>query len=62
MKKHTILTFAIVIFAAVAILHLLRYILGWDLTLNSYSFPQWGSILSIIITASLAYNLHKLKD
>ena len=62
MKKNTILTFATVIFAAVAILHLLRCILGWDLTLNSYSFPQWGSILSVIITASLAYHLHKLKD
>ena len=62
MKKNTILTFATVIFVAVAILHLLRYILEWDLTLNSYSFPQWGSILSAIITASLAYHLHKLKD
>ena len=62
MKKHTTLNFATVIFAAVAVLHLLRYILGWDLTLNSYSFPQWGSILSVIITASLAYHLHKLKN
>ena len=62
MKKNTILTFATVIFVAVAILHLLRYILEWDLTLNSYSFPQWGSILSAVITASLAYHLHKLKD
>lgn len=62
MKRNTILTFATVIFIAVAILHLLRYILGWDLTLNSYSFPQWGSILSIIITTSLAYHLQKLKD
>ena len=62
MKKNTTLTFSIVIFAAVAILHLLRYILEWDLILNSYSFPQWGSMLSVIITASLAYHLHKLKD
>ena len=62
MKRNTILTFATIIFVAVAILHLLRYILGWDLTLNSYSFPQWGSILSTIITVSLAYYLHKLKD
>ena len=62
MKRNTILTFATVIFTAVAILHLLRYILEWDLTLNSCSFPQWGSILSAIITAFLAYQLHKLKD
>lgn len=62
MKKNTILTFATIIFLAVAVLHLLRYILGWELTLNNYSFPQWGSILSVIITASLAYHLHKLKN
>ena len=62
MKRNTILTFATVIFVVVAILHLLRYILGWDLTINSYSFPEWASILSIIITASLVYHLHKLKD
>ena len=62
MKRNTILTFATVIFTAVSILHLLRYILGWSLTLNSYSFPEWMSILSTIITAFLAYQLHKLKD
>ena len=62
MKKNTLLTFATIIFTVVAILHLLRYILGWDLTLNSCSFPKWGSILSTIITASLAYHLYKLKD
>ena len=62
MKKNTLLSIAVIVFIAVSILHLLRYILGWDLTLNSYSFPQWGSILSTIITASLAYHLHKLKD
>ena len=62
MKRNTILTFATVIFAAVSILHLLRYISGWDLTLNSCSFPQWLSILSAIITAFLAYQIHKLKD
>ena len=62
MKKNTILTFATIIFSVVAILHLLRYILGWDLTLNSCSLPEWGSILSIIITTFLAYHLYKLKD
>ncbi len=62
MKKNTILAYATVIFAAVAILHLLRYILGWDLSLNNYFFPQWLSILSAIITAFLAYQIHKLKD
>ena len=62
MKRNTILTFSTVIFITVSILHLLRYILRWDLTLNSCVFPQWISILSAMITAYLAYHLHKLKE
>jgi len=62
MKKNTLLSIAAIVFIAVSILHLLRYILEWDLTLNNCSFPKWASILSAIITGSLAYHLHKLKD
>ena len=62
MKKNIILSIAVIVFIAVSILHLLRYVLGWDLSLNNCSFPQWLSILSAIITAFLAYQIHKLKD
>jgi len=61
MKKETSLTLAAIVFSAVAILHLLRYLLLWELTINSYSVPQWASILGTIIPAILAYHLFKLR-
>ena len=61
MKKETTLTLAAIVFSAVAILHLLRYLLLWELTINSYSVPQWASILGTIIPAILAYHLFKLR-
>jgi len=62
MNKKTTLTLATIIFSAVAILHLVRYLLGWELTIDNCSVPQWASILGAIITAFLAYQIHKLKD
>ena len=62
MNKKTTLTLATFIFSAVAILHLVRYLLGLELTIDNCSVPQWASILGTIIPAILAYNLYKLKD
>ena len=62
MNKKTTLNLACIIFTLVAILHLLRYLLGWELTINNCFIPQWASILGTIIPALLAYNLCKLKD
>jgi hypothetical protein len=62
MNKKATLTLATFIFLAVAILHLVRYLLGWELTIDNCSVPQWASILGTIIPAILAYNLYKLKD
>jgi len=62
MNKKATLTLATFIFLAVAILHLMRYLLGWELTIDNCSVPQWASILGTIIPAILAYNLYKLKD
>ena len=61
MKKERTLTLTAIVFLAVAILHLLRYLLGWELTINSCSVPQWASILGTIIPAILAYHLFKLR-
>ena len=62
MNKKATLTLATFIFLLVAILHLVRYLLGWELTIDNCSVPQWASILGTIIPAILAYNLYKLKD
>ena len=51
-----ILTFNVVIFSLVAIIHLLRILLNWDLILNYWQVSKWVSILAILIAVYLAYN------
>ena len=55
MKPFT--TLAAVIFALVALLHLLRLLLGWEITVSGLVVPQWVSILGFLITAGLAVML-----
>ena len=42
------------IFALVAIMHLIRLVLGWSIVLGMTSVPLWGSLLVVLISASLA--------
>ena len=55
MKPFT--TLAAVIFALVALLHLLRLFLGWEITVSGLAVPMWVSILGFLITAGLAVML-----
>lgn len=48
---------AIVIFAIVAVLHLLRILMGWDVTIGSFGVSMWVSYFALIITAGLAFIL-----
>lgn len=42
-------------FALVAIVHLMRIIQGWPITIDTYAVPQLVSWVGFIITAFLAY-------
>ncbi|MBI2442064.1 MAG: hypothetical protein HYV35_11930 [Lentisphaerae bacterium] len=55
MKPFT--TIAIVIFALVAILHLLRLCLGWEFTISGRVIPLWPSILGLIVAGTLSIGL-----
>ena len=55
MKPFT--TIAIAIFTLVAIAHLIRIILDWEMTLNGAIIPMWASALGLVITAGLAVML-----
>lgn len=55
MKPFTII--AIVIFALVAVLHVLRLIFGWEAVINGMVVPIWASVLAIIIAGGLAVML-----
>ncbi len=50
---------AIALFALVAILHAVRVVFGWSMTINELDIPVWVSILGSIIPAGLAVMVWK---
>lgn len=52
MKPFT--TLAAAVFAMVAIAHLARLILGWEVMVAGTVIPMWASILGLVIAAVLA--------
>lgn len=57
MKPFTMI--AVVVFALVALLHLLRLVLGWQITLNAVVIPIWASAVGLVIAAVLAVMLYR---
>jgi hypothetical protein len=45
---------AIVLLALIAILQLLRFILGWEVTVQGVSVPVWASGIAFVVAAGLA--------
>ncbi len=52
MKPFT--TIAVVVFALVAVVHLLRLILGWQVTVVGFVVPVWWSALGALVAGGLA--------
>ena len=48
---------AIVVFALVAVVQLLRVILGWDVTVNGILIPFWVSVIASVIAFTLTVML-----
>jgi hypothetical protein len=48
---------ATAIFALIAIMHLFRLILGWEVTVNAVIIPMWVSVLGLIVAVGLAWML-----
>jgi len=48
---------AVVIFAIVAVMHLLRLVLGWDATIAGTEIPMWVSVAGLVIAGGLAIGL-----
>jgi len=51
-KPFTII--AIVLLSLIAILQLLRFILGWDVTVHGVSVPVWASGIAFVVATGLA--------
>jgi len=52
MKPFT--TVAVAVFALVALLQLLRVVLGWELTIQGVHIPIWASGVACVAAAGLA--------
>ena len=47
-------TIASVVFALVALVQLLRFVLGWEVVVNGLSLPLWASAVAFVVAAGLA--------
>jgi len=45
---------AVVVFALVGLLQLLRLLLGWEVTINGIAIPLWASGVAFVVAAGLA--------
>jgi hypothetical protein len=45
---------AALVFALVAVLQLLRFVLRWEVVVNGMSVPLWASAIAILVAAALA--------
>jgi hypothetical protein len=52
-KKFVLLTG--VIFALLALFHLLRIYMGWPVVIGGWTIPMWLSWLGLVVAGSLAY-------
>lgn len=55
-SERNLLTFAGLVFLAVALLHLLRLAFGWSLVLGAFAIPLWLSWLGFFIAGYLSYS------
>lgn len=49
-----------IIFAIIAVMHLVRSILGWDVIFAGFDIPVGISVLAFLITTLLSYSAFKL--
>jgi hypothetical protein len=45
---------AVVLLSLIAVMQLLRFVLGWEVTLNGVSIPVWASGIAFVVAAGLA--------
>jgi len=55
MTEKTFSTVAAVIFAVVALLHLLRLVMGWAIVIDSWTAPMWVSWVGLVVAGGLSY-------
>ena len=56
MDEKTYITVTTIIFVLVAVAHLLRALLGWQLSIAGWAVPTWFSWVGLIIAGFIAYS------
>ena len=56
-RRKPFTTMAVVLFALMAVAHLLRLFFGWEVTVNGMVVSEWASVLGLVITSWLALML-----
>jgi hypothetical protein len=55
MSENTFVTIAAVIFGLVALLHLLRIVMGWSIVIDAWTVPMWLSWIAFVVAGVLSY-------
>jgi len=55
MDRKTFLAVAGVIFAVVALVHLARIALGWQIMIGSWTVPMWVSWIALVVAGALSF-------
>lgn len=50
---------ATVVFALVALIQLVRVILGWEVSIAGVAIPAWASVIACLLAAMLAVMVHR---
>ena len=62
MTRKLYLRIAGAVFGVVAILHVLRLLLGWQAVIGGYTFPMWFSWVGSFVAGFLAYEGFRLSE
>jgi hypothetical protein len=55
MDQKTFTLLAGVIFAIVALAHLLRIVTGWPIVIDNWAVPMWLSWIALVVAGGLSY-------
>jgi hypothetical protein len=50
---------AVAVFALVALIQLVRVVLGWDVSIAGVAIPAWASVIAFLVAAMLALMVHR---
>jgi len=55
MTTRTFCALAAAIFALIALLQLIRIVMGWSVTFNGIDVPFWASWIAVIVAGALSF-------